>query len=180
MKETVVARRYAKALMEIGIRENRVAKLHSELVGVQTLFKENPNLWKAVSLPIWPLEGRRNVMREVLEKAGVSESLIRFFDLLVEKERITLLKTIFSIFQDLSDKAQNRIRGVLYTAEPLEKEAFEKVLKALAAYMDKEVILEKKVEPELIGGVKARIGEMVIDGSVRGQLDRYREKLLTG
>ncbi len=180
MKETVVARRYAKALMEIGLKENRAGEIHDELVKIQSLFKEFPNLWKAVSLPIWPLEGRRKVMSQVAQKVGFSESMIRFLDILVEKERITLLPAIYKIFQDLLDKEQNRIRGVLYTTEPLKEKEFETLKKALADYMEKEVILEKEVDPGLIGGVKARIGEIVIDGSVKGQLNRYREKLLMG
>ena len=180
MKERVVARRYAKALMEIGQREGRIEAIHEELLRIQTMFRDYPNLWKAVSLPIWPLEGRRKVLQEVMKKASFSESIVRFFDILVEKERITLLPTILSAFQDLSDKVQNRVRGTLYTPTPLDNKAFKRLRKALSAYMDKEVILGREVDPSLIGGVKARIGEIVIDGSVRGQLDRYRGKLLTG
>jgi len=180
LKERVVARRYARALMEIGQREGKIEKFHQELLDAQAMFKNYPNLWKAVSLPIWPLEGRRKVLREVMAKAGFRESVIRFFDILVEKERITLLPAILSAFQGLSDKIQNRVRGTLYTPTPLADKTFNGLRQALAKYMNKEVILEREIDPSLIGGVMARIGEIVIDGSVRGQLDRYREKLLTG
>ena len=175
----MVARRYAKALMEIGFREEKIEELHNELIRIQSMFKEYPNFWKAVSLPIYPLEGRKKVLNEVMRKAGFSSSVIRFFDILVEKERINLLPTIFSVFQELSDKAQNRVRGVLYAPEPLKNKDFKKIKGALSKYMGKEVILESDVDPSLIGGVKARIGGIVIDGSVKGQLNRYREKLLT-
>ena len=71
------------------------------------------------------------------------------------------------------------MRGTLYAAEPIKDEDFEKVKKALSDYLEKELILEKDVDSSLIGGIKAQIGGIVIDGSVQGQLNRYREKLLT-
>ena len=99
MRERVVARRYAKALLEIGSRENRIEDIYRELVQVQSLFKEYPEFWKAVSLPIYPMENRRNVLKSVLEKSGFSNSITRFFEILVEKDRIGLISTIFSIFK---------------------------------------------------------------------------------
>lgn len=179
MKERMVARRYAKALVEIGFREKRIEEIRDELIKIRSMFKEYPNFWKAVSLPIYPLEGRKKVLDKVMKKVGFSSSVTRFFDILVEKERINLLPTIFSIFQELSDKAQNRVRGVLYAPEPLKDKDFKKIKRALSKYIGKEVVLEGDVDPSLIGGVKARIGGIIIDGSVKGQLNRYREKLLT-
>lgn len=179
MRERVIARRYAKALMEIGYMERRIEEIYNELVRVQSMFREYPDFWKAVSLPIYPMESRENVLNEVMEKAGFSGSIIRFFDILIEKDRISLLPTIFSIYQELADRAQNRLRGVLYAPLPLKEGDFEKIKDALSGYMKKEVILERDTDPSLIGGLKARIGGVIIDGSVSGQLSRYREKLLT-
>jgi len=179
LRERVVARRYAKALLEIGHKEGRIEEIYTELVKIQDMFKQYPNFWKAVSLPIYPMEGRKKVLGEVMAKAGFSPSVTRFFEILVEKDRIGLLSTIFSIFQELADRAQNRVRGVLFSAEPLEEDDFKKIKDALREFLGKELILEKDVDPSLIGGVKAQIGGIVIDGSVRGQLNRYREKLLT-
>ncbi len=179
MRERVVARRYAKALLEIGEKEGRIEEIHRELVQIQSLFREHPKFWKAVSLPIYPMEKRRDVLKKVLGQVGFSPSIIRFFEILVEKDRIGLVATIFSIFQELADKAQNRARGVLLSPEPLDEDDFERVKKALSSYMGKDIILEKDVDPSLIGGFKAKIGGIVIDGSVKGQLNRYREKLLT-
>ncbi len=175
-----MARRYASALMEIGRREGRIEEILAELLKIRAMFEEYPNLWKVVSLPIWPLEGRRKVLSSVMEKMEFSEAIIRFCDILVEKERIKLLSAIISVFQNLVDKVQNRVRGVLYAPEKLKDEDFERLKGALAKFMGKEVVLERDVDPALIGGIKARIGETIIDGSVRGQLDRYREKLLSG
>jgi len=178
LRERVVARRYAKALMEIGYREKRIEEIHNELEGIQSMFEKYPEFRKAVFLPIYPLENRKKVLNKVLEKAGFSVSVIRFFDILVEKDRIDLLPTIFSIYQELADKAQNRVRGTLYTPETLGKGDFEKIKEALSMYMGKELILKEDKDPSLIGGIRARIGGIIIDGSVRGKLDRFREKLL--
>jgi len=178
LRERVVARRYAKALMEIGYKEKRIEEIHNELEEIQSMFKKYPGFWKAVSLPIYPVESRKKVLDEVMRKAGFSVSIIRFFDILVEKDRIGLLPTIFSIYQELADRAQNRVRGTLYTPETLGKGDFVKIKGALSRYMGKELILKKDMDPSLIGGIKARIGGIIIDGSVRGQLDRFREKLL--
>ena len=179
MRERVIARRYAKALIEIGHKENRIEEIHQELVKIHAMFQTYPEFWKAVSLPIYPAESRKNVLKEVLSEAGFSKSVIRFFEILVEKDRIGMLTTIFLIYQELSDKVQNRVRGILYAPEPLDDKDFERIKEALSKYLGKELILEKDIDSLLIGGIKAQIGGVVIDGSVRGQLNRYREKLLT-
>jgi len=179
LRERVIARRYAKALLEIGKKEGRIEEIHKELVQIQAMFREHPEFWKAVSLPIYPVEQRKNVLKKVMEKAGFSGSVTRFFEILVEKDRIGLISIISSIFQEFADQAQNRVRGVLLTPEPMAEEDFKAIRDALSNYMGKEVLLEKDIDPSLIGGVKAKIGGIVIDGSVKGQLNRYREKLLT-
>jgi F-type H+-transporting ATPase subunit delta len=180
LRERVVARRYARALLAIGYREGKMEEILAELKGVKELFQEVPVFWKAVSLPIYPVENRKKVLKEVLKKAGFSQTVIRFLEILVEKERISLFTIIYSIFQELTDRAQNRMRGTLFTAQPLSDSDFEKIKETLAAYMKKDLILQSEVDTSLIGGVMAKIGGIVVDGSVQGELNRFREKLLTG
>jgi len=180
LRERVVARRYARALLAIGHREGKMEEILAELKGVKELFQEVPVFWKAVSLPIYPVENRKKVLKDVLKKAGISRTVMRFLEILVEKGRISLFTIIYSIFQELTDRAQNRMRGTLFTAQPLSDSDFEKIKKTLAAYMKKDLILQSEVDTSLIGGVRARIGGIIVDGSVQGELNRFREKLLTG
>jgi len=180
LRERVVARRYARALLGIGHRKDNIEEILAEVQQVRSLFHEFPELWKAVSLPIYPVESRKNVLKAVLEKVGISQVVARFLEILVEKERISLFSTIVSIFQEITDRAQNRMRGALYTAEPLSKDVFEKIRTSLSAYMKKDLILRSETDASLIGGARAKLGGIVVDGSVQGQLNRFREKLLTG
>lgn len=180
MRERVIARRYARALLGIGHREGRTEEILAELRQIRSLFQEVPVFWKAVSLPIYPVENRKKVLEKVLKKTGFSRSVMRFLEILIEKDRISLLSTIFSIYRELTDRSQNRMRGTLYTAKPVNGAVFDKIKTALSAYMGKDLILQSEVDAFLIGGAKVRIGGIVVDGSVQGQLRRFREKLLTG
>jgi F-type H+-transporting ATPase subunit delta len=98
----------------------------------------------------------------------------------VDKNRIRYVPDIASLYRELADEAAGRARVHLITAQELSKKKLKELTEGLQGFVGKQVIMEVETDPSLIGGVVARIGGMVYDGSVKTQLERLKETLTKG
>jgi F-type H+-transporting ATPase subunit delta len=175
-----IARRYAKALLLIGKEDGKAETYREELAGFAGLLEKEPNLDKAVANPLYELEGRRKVLESVLGKLSLSDVMQSFLMLLFDKGRIGFLTYINEFYQKMADELKGIARANLVSATKLSDDTIEKIRGALSNRTGKEVILEVEQDPELIGGIVTRIGDLVLDGSIRTQLANMRETLKRG
>ena len=180
MKNLSIARRYAKALMLIGKEDGQAETYREELAGIAGLMAENRDLEQAVGNPLYDASGRKKVLEALIEKAGVSTAIKSFLLLLFDKGRIGFLGDINDYYQKLADELKGVARANLVSAVELPSETVEKIRAALCAKTGKEVILEVDQDPGLIGGIVTRIGDLVLDGSIKTQLLNMRETLKRG
>jgi F-type H+-transporting ATPase subunit delta len=174
-----VARRYAKALLEIGVNQQTYDALGKELDRVADTFGKSPELKQALENPVFPLEKRRLVLDELARRLALSKVVRNFVMLLLDKGRIGSLPDVGRAYHALVDDYANRVRATVTSARPLDP-ALEKRLKnALEKQSGKTVLLEKKEDPAILGGVITQLGDLVYDGSVRTQLEQMREQLLS-
>ncbi len=175
-----VARRYAKALLDIGKEEGKYLDYGKELEAFLGLCEKTPELLGVLSSKIIPSDERRRILDFVLGKGGFSEVIKRFFQVLLEKERIGFLREISSYYTKLCDELQGIVRAKVTTAFTLKNKSVEKLEEALKRFTGKKVILEMMEDPNLIGGVVVQIGDLVIDGSIKAQLEGLKESLKRG
>jgi F-type H+-transporting ATPase subunit delta len=116
----------------------------------------------------------------VAEKSGLTPIIRSYLGLLIEKRRIGNLSEIADFYHRLIDEHQKVARARLTAATPLDEKAVADIAKSLEKLTGKKVIVEFQVVPELIGGVVAQIGDLVLDGSVRRQLLNFKETLKRG
>jgi F-type H+-transporting ATPase subunit delta len=102
----------------------------------------------------------------------------RFALLLLDRGRIALLASLARAYRELADAHAGRVRAVVTSAAPLSPADLERVRRSLERRTKKTVMLEAQVDPSLIGGLVAQVGDLVLDGSVRTQLSTLRDKLL--
>ncbi len=180
MKNLAVARRYAKALLLIG-KEDGQAELYRDQLGeFSKLISQNKDLEQAFTNPLYDTAGRKKVLNSVVDRLDVSKVVKAFLLLLFDKGRIGLLDSINDFYQKLADELKGVAFASLVSAVELSSEAIEKIRESLSKVTGKEVKLEVKQDPGLIGGVVTRIGDLVLDGSVRTQLLNMRESLKRG
>ncbi len=180
MKNLAVARRYAKALLLIG-KENDQAELYREQLGsFSDLIAQNPQLEQAFTNPLYNAAGRKQVLVSVVDMLDFSDVVRAFLLLLFDKGRIGLIDSINDFYQKLADELKGVALASMVSATELSSDAVEKIRESLSKLTGKEVKLEVKQDPELIGGVVTRIGDLVLDGSVRTQLLNMRETLKRG
>lgn len=180
MKSLAIARRYAKALLAIGKEDGRAETYRQELGGVAHLIENEPALFQALTNPLYDFAGRRKLLQTVIAKLDLSKVMISFLMLLFEKGRISFISNINDYYQKLADELKGIVRANLISATELSSEAIAKIQTSLSKKTGKEIVLEVEQDPGLIGGIVTRIGDLVLDGSIKTQLLNMRETFKRG
>ncbi len=180
MRNLAIARRYAKALLLIGKEDGRTEIYRDELETVSKLILREKALCQAVGNPLYPAVSRKKVLQVIVEKMNLSRVMKSFLMLLFEKGRIGFLNSINGFYQKLVDEFKGVARANIVSANVLSTEAVEKIRSALSKMTGKEIALEVGEDADLIGGIVTRIGDQILDGSIKTQLVNMRESLKRG
>lgn len=171
-----VAARYARALFDLAKRNNQLDVQLGELVKVDLLFRGNAQLSRALQSPTVPTAVKKLILKRVLE-GSVGSTTLNFFYVLVDKGREIYLGAITEAFKELLREERGQIRIVIQSAADLGATTRQQVETRLREYTGKQVELHYEVHPELLGGLVIRLGDRIIDGSVRQQLAQIHERL---
>ncbi len=177
MIERRIVRRYASALFSAASSADAVDRVESDLGFVSYVMESSPALWEAMTSPIIPRVKKEQILADLFGDK-VHEITLSYMKLLVEKRREEALKETEAEYIDLANEARGIVQAEVTSAIALDEDQEKKLVAKLTAMTGKRIQLAKKVDPELIGGVLVRIGDTVIDGSVKGQLAALREELL--
>jgi F-type H+-transporting ATPase subunit delta len=180
VKNLAIARRYAKALLLIGKEDHQTEIYRKELNGVTSVITREKALETVLTNPLYDLESRKKVLNSLIEKLELSQMMASFLILVFNKGRIGFLASINDFYQKLADELKGIARASLVSATMLSSESIEKIRIALSKRTGKDIILDVTQDPRLIGGIVTRIGDLVLDGSVRTQLLNMRESLKKG
>jgi F-type H+-transporting ATPase subunit delta len=178
MTAGAVARRYAKALFELAREDGRASEARGELGALADLLDESAELHAVLLQPLHPAAQRRAVLDAVSERLGTSALLRHFCAVLIEQRRLVDLAAIRAEYDRLADLEAGRMRAEVVSATPLRDEQLAKLREALAARVGRELDVEVRVDPELLGGVVAKVGDLLFDGSLRTQLRQLRAGLV--
>lgn len=176
MRQALVAERYARALLDIGIERKNFEQLGRELDRVVALF-ESDELRVLFDNPKFGVEARKRVLEELLRRVMVSPICRNFLYLLADRNRIGVLPQIVAAYHDLADAQDGRIRARVIVAQKLGDPDAARLRTVLQKVTGRPVIIEQEEDPALLGGVITRIGDKVYDGSVRAQLETLRDQL---
>jgi F-type H+-transporting ATPase subunit delta len=180
MKNLAIARRYAKALLLIGKEDGQAETYRKELNDIASLIAGDEALEQAVNNPLYNADGRRRVLNTVIEKMGLSNVMASFLLLLFDKGRIGFLGSINEFYAKMADELKGVARASLVSAIKLSDETVEKIRETLSQKTGKDIVLETEQDPSLIGGIVTKIGDLVLDGSIKTQLLNMRESLKRG
>ncbi len=180
MKNMTIARRYAKALLMIGQQDGNAERYRTELQSVSELVGGEPRLYRAITNPLYESTARKRVLEALIGRLGVSTAMSSFLMMLFEKGRFSFLDAINDFFQKLSDELKGVGRATVTAATELSSDAVERIRGALSQRTGKDIILDVRRDPELLGGVVTQIGDLVLDGSIRTQLLKMRESIKKG
>jgi len=180
VKNLAIARRYAKALMLIGRENDEAEAYREELSRFADLMADEKDMEEAICNPLYNAAERKMVLRGIIEKIGLTPVMSSFLLLLFDKGRIRHMADISDFYDQLADELRGITQASLVSATDLPAETVEEIRALLAKMTGKEVVLAHRQDPELIGGAVTRVGDLVLDGSIKTQLLNMRQSLKRG
>ena len=175
MMQGSLARRYAKALLQIAVEDNQVEKIERELAEFAEAVKSSKDLSSLLEDPTVRPDVKKGVIKEVVEKLGLAEMTRNFIQLLGDKDRINSFPEIRREFSRMADEQAGRARATVTSAAALGKDEEASLVAKLSGMTGRKVEITHKVDPDLLGGLVAEVGGFIYDGSLRTQLRRLRE-----
>lgn len=180
MIKTRVAKRYARALFELAKEAGRIEEYGRDLEVVHTLFKSEETVRRGLTSVVASQEEKAEVLDALIGAAGIDPLVGNFLRVLLAARKMSVLPFVAAEYGVFADEATGKLRGTVTSPLALAGEEVEKMAGALSKALGKEVLLEARQDPALIGGVVARVGNLVYDASVRTQIQRMKESLIKG
>jgi len=178
MSYDAIARRWARAIFEIGKEAGSVSRLTEDISSFAATYAGSDELAAVLDNPLVAAPSREAVIAEVADRMGLEGSAKGALRLLARKRRLAALPDIARQLSRLADEDQNVVRAEVLSAGPLGEDYLGKLRGELEKGTGKKVIITHRQDPALLGGVVTKIGDRVIDGSVRARLAGFRESLL--
>ena len=179
MTNKTAATRYARALLDVSLQEKGdLPRIEQDLAQLVDLLAEYPALEKVLINPAIPVARKRAAVAEVTSRLRVTPVVAKLLALLAERDRLVLLPDLLASYRERLLDHQKTVKAEVTTAIPLAADRAMAIERGLAQVTGRTVTLVTKVDPSIIGGVVARVGSTVYDGSVTTQLQKMKQRLV--
>ena len=172
--------RYARALVELVLEEKVSEKVRSELQEFKKLLEDSKELKELLFKKVFSGQEKTTVLKSVLEKLSLSDLTQKFLLYLAKQNRAHLFFDIMQEFEQKMDEHTGISKAYVLTAVPLSKPLQKKVEERFESWMGKKLEVTYDVNPSLIGGIVAKVGHHILDGSVLTQLHDLKNQLEQG
>ena len=177
MTRSIIAKRYARALLKIGLQDGNYEILGRDLDKMAERLELSRDLRMVLRSPVFPKSARKTIAGKVGERLGLAATTVKFIELLIHRKRMDHFFMITEAYQDLADEAAGRTRVTLFAPLEFAPGLVQEIKTLIESLTGKEALLSFKKDPSLIGGVLIKIGNVVYDGSLKAQIAKLREKL---
>lgn len=176
-----VATQYAEAALELAeASDDKTApvKVLNDLAGVKEVFAQTPDLSMVLRNPSIASEDKKSMLLKSF-KGKVHDITLRLIELLVDRRRLDLIDSVETRFRDLVRERQNIVSASLISSQELTQSEIADIKARLTEHLGKKLELDVSVDKSLLGGVVLRLGDQVIDGSLKGKLSTIEKQLLS-
>ena len=174
---SVAANRYAKALIDVLYPDNAEAGLQ-QLQSFSALLEEQPDARRFFENPAMAGARRKRLLKEISAALGFDRRVANFIDILIDRNRLPILDEVIDAYQKFLDERLGIVRARVTAARSLDAAQQRELGAKLEKITGKQVRMEVAVDPSLIGGVIAQVGSTVYDGSIRYQLQAFKNRLI--
>lgn len=169
--------RYANALFEVASEENKVDEFIADLKQINELINKNEELNQIIKHPKISTSRKKELFKNIFEDK-IDKELLSFLLILIEKNRINELSGIILQVEKILLERNNEVRAIVKTVIPLNEAERASLIDKLKAKYKKSIILEENIDADILGGVYVRIGDDVIDGTIKNKLDEIKKLML--
>jgi F-type H+-transporting ATPase subunit delta len=173
----MLSRRYAKAIFDLGSAQGALDKIGADLRTLANAMKTSPELAQTLSSPAIRRSDRRKVIDALMQRIGVVQTTRNTVYLLLDGERLGSLPAISREIDRMIEEKAGRVSAEVVSAKPLDPTQLSQITAALEKLSGKKVSVASRQDPDLLGGVVAKVGDVVYDGSLRTQLRNLRDEL---
>lgn len=175
-----VAGRYASALFDLANETSKTSDVEGDLVKFQRLLDESPDLLRVVRSPVIGTEDQSRAIAAVLDKVGIGGLTANFLKLVTANRRLFVIQDIIKVYRALAAKARGEISAEVTSAFALNDEQVTALKDTLKASVGKDVTLQTRVDPSLLGGLIVKVGSRMIDSSLKTKLQNMKVALSGG
>ena len=168
---------YAQSLLDLATEQNSAEPIGQELLQLQEIVEQNPAFAAYLSDPAIGIDEREQKLNKIFANQ-LSPLMHKFVGVLNVKGRLNLLGEIAAAYDDLLDERLGKIEVDLTVSQRLSADQLEEVRKRVSAALKRDAVLHQYVDEEIIGGLILRVGDQLIDASVRKQLQTLKEQML--
>jgi F-type H+-transporting ATPase subunit delta len=162
------------------MEDGRYQDYGKELRAFADFYESHRELNQAIINPAFTLQDRKEILKALLGKTAASETVRNFLNLLLDKTRISAVGAISAFYEQLTDEVSNIVRAEVLVPRPLAGEAESRLGRALEQMTSKKVRMNVLQDKSIVGGIVVKIGDLVVDGSVRTQMQGIKESLKRG
>jgi F-type H+-transporting ATPase subunit delta len=178
MSVSIVARRYAQAVLELGVELGQLDKIVEEMSSLGDAWEASADFRNAIENPLVGHDAKKNIVTELLARIGAGAVTRNTVQLLVDRRRAKALPYVARNLRELADTRKGLLRAEVTTATPLSDAYYGRLQVQLEAMTGKKVVVDRRTDPTLIAGVVTRIGDRILDGSLRTRLESMRDALM--
>ncbi len=172
-----IARVYASSLIEVGQEQNILSDLEEEMKFLSDLMADKADLSLFLGSPAIPRDAKKDFVDKVF-KGKLSGYIVNFLKVLIENDRQSCIHDIYRAFMEQMDNVYNRQRVTVISSVPLDASLKSKLTEKMKGIIQKNVLLIEEIDPGILGGIIIKIGDRVIDGSLKKDLRNIRYNLL--
>jgi F-type H+-transporting ATPase subunit delta len=172
-----VSGRYATALFELARDEKSIDAVKADLDRFDAMLNESADLKRLVRSPVFAADAQSRALSAVLDKAGISGISAKFLKVLTANRRLFAVSDVIRAFRALVAKFKGEASAEVTVAEPLSDKNLDSLSAALKAISGKDVILNVKVDPSIIGGLVVKLGSRMVDSSLRTKLNSIKHAM---
>ena len=172
-----LSRRYAKALMDLAVAKGLVDKVGHDLRALAAAYKTEPELGAVLGNSSFPKAQRKAILEAVLARIGAHELLKTTTALMLDKERLAIVPEVAREVDAMIEARAGKVAAEVTSAVELTPPQIAQITAGLERMSGKKIVLTRKVDPALLGGIVAKVGDVVYDGSAINQLRTLRDPL---
>lgn len=175
-RNVIVGKRYAKALFLIAQERNQVSEVEAELKLVAEAITEHPELKQIWEHTTIAASAKKEMLQQIFA-SGISETVLNTMYLLVDKSRENVFTELLNSYVSLAHKALGQVQAIVYSPMAMSDEEKQHIAVTFGSATGKKVVVDNIIKPDLLGGLKVRIGDRLYDGSSSGKLQRLNKLL---
>jgi F-type H+-transporting ATPase subunit delta len=170
-------RRYALALYEIAEKKNKVDEYIRDLREICDIFDENKDFYAVIKHPTINTTKKKQLFTDLF-KGKIDEELLSFMIILIEKGRILQLRGKLNQMENIDLERKNTVRGVVKTVIPLLDEELKQLKDIFEKKYEKTILFDTQIDKSLLGGVYVKVGNEVIDGTIKSKIEEMKDLML--